>query len=64
MTREIKLVKGVVLSADYLVPSSIRNAVEANYGDYENGHEEFTHMRCEAYAVDLNKALFIFSLFG
>lgn len=49
MTRKIKLVQGVVLSADYPVPSAIQNAVQAKYrNDLESGSEEFTHMRCNA----------------
>ena len=54
-TRKVKLVQGAVLSADYPVPSAIQNSVQAKYrNDLESGSEEFTHMRCEDYASDLN----------
>jgi chitin synthase len=46
-TRRIKLAQGAVLSADYPVPSAIRNAVLPQYrNDLEGGSEEVTHMRC------------------
>lgn len=53
-TRRIKLVKGTVLSVDYLVPSAIRNAVQPKYRDLEGDPpEEFTHMRCEMQDITL-----------
>ena len=55
-TRRIKLIKGTVLSADYPVPSPIRNAIQQKYRDLEGGQpEEFTHMRCK---FTKNKAIF------
>jgi len=47
LTRKVRLVQGTVLSADYPVPSAIRNAIQAKYrNDLESGSEEFTHMKC------------------
>ncbi|KAI9805388.1 MAG: hypothetical protein M1825_000639 [Sarcosagium campestre] len=52
-TRKVKLVQGSVLSVDYPVPSAIQNAVQAKYrNDFENGSEEFTHMRYTAATCD------------
>jgi chitin synthase len=47
-TRRIKLIQGSVLSANYPVPSPIRNAIQPEYRGPEGDlSEEFTQMRCE-----------------
>ncbi len=52
-TRKVKLVQGSVLSADYPVPSAIKNAVEPKFlQDLEGGSNEFTHMRYTAATCD------------
>jgi chitin synthase len=52
-TRKVKLVNDNVLSIDYMVPSAIKNSVEAKYkNDLESGSEEFTHMRYTAATCD------------
>lgn len=53
-TRKIKLVKGSILSADYPVPSAIKNAIQPEYRDLEDGvSEEFTNLRCMSYLADI-----------
>jgi chitin synthase len=51
-TRRVKLKNGTVLSADYPVPSAIKNAQEPHYRD--NGTEEFVKMRYTAATCDPN----------
>ncbi|KAK7214481.1 hypothetical protein V2G26_002484 [Clonostachys chloroleuca] len=51
-TRMVKLVKGSVLSADYPVPSAIKNALEPQYRD--SGEDEFLKMRYTAATCDPN----------
>jgi hypothetical protein len=54
-TRKIKLVKGSILSADYPVPSAIKNAIQPEYRDLEEGFsEEFTNLRCRSYLAGIN----------
>ncbi|KAI2473149.1 glycosyltransferase family 2 protein [Annulohypoxylon bovei var. microspora] len=53
-TRKVKLVQGSVLSADYPVPSAIKNAVQAKYRDTESGSGEFLNMRYTAATCDPN----------
>ncbi|KAI1389687.1 glycosyltransferase family 2 protein [Hypoxylon trugodes] len=53
-TRKVKLVQGSVLSADYPVPSAIKNAVQAKYRDAESGSGEFLNMRYTAATCDPN----------
>jgi chitin synthase len=54
-TRKIKLVKGSILSADYPVPSAIKNAIQPEYRDLEEGFsEEFANLRCRLYLADIN----------
>ncbi|KAI0144102.1 glycosyltransferase family 2 protein [Hypoxylon sp. NC0597] len=53
-TRKVKLVQGSVLSADYPVPSAIKNAVQAKYRDTEGGSGEFLNMRYTAATCDPN----------
>ncbi|KAF5023976.1 hypothetical protein F66182_3962 [Fusarium sp. NRRL 66182] len=53
-TRKIKLVQGSVLSINYPVPSAIKNAVQPEYRDAENGSEEFHQMRYTAATCDPN----------
>ncbi|ERF74389.1 Chitin synthase G [Endocarpon pusillum Z07020] len=51
--RKFKPSQCLVFSVDYLVPSAIRNAVQAKYrDDLEGGSEEFTHMRYTAATCD------------
>jgi hypothetical protein len=53
-TRKIKLVKGSILSADYPVPSAIKNAIQPEYRDLEDGFsEEFTNLRCMSYLAGI-----------
>ncbi|KAF2106198.1 BcCHSIII, class III chitin synthase [Lophiotrema nucula] len=52
-TRKVKLVDGEVLSADYPVPSAVRNATEPRYREL-SGTNEFTHMRYTAATCDPN----------
>jgi chitin synthase len=53
-TRKIKLVKGSILSADYPVPSAIKNAIQPEYRDLEEGFsEEFTNLRCMSYPASI-----------
>jgi chitin synthase len=55
-TRKIKLVKGSILSADYPVPSAIKNVIQPEYRDLEDGFsEEFTNLRCMSYLAEINK---------
>jgi chitin synthase len=57
-TRKIKLVKGSILSADYPVPSAIKNAIQPEYRDLEDGFsEEFTNLRCMSYLADIKPEL-------
>ncbi|KAF7919410.1 uncharacterized protein EAE98_009250 [Botrytis deweyae] len=56
-TRKIKLIQGgqgSVLSANYPVPSAIKNAVQPQYIDVENGTNEFSEMRYTAVTCDPN----------
>jgi hypothetical protein len=53
-TRKIKLVKGSILSADYPVPSAIKNVIQPEYRDLEDGFsEEFTNLRCTLCLADI-----------
>ena len=51
-TRKINLVKGTVLSAEYPVPSAIRNALQPQWRDTES--EEFLRLRYTAATCDPN----------
>ncbi|KAM0135744.1 hypothetical protein ACHAP3_004841 [Botrytis cinerea] len=56
-TRKIKLIQGgqgSVLSANYPVPSAIKNALQPQYRDIENGTSEFSEMRYTAVTCDPN----------
>ncbi|KAH6652748.1 chIIIb, class III chitin synthase [Truncatella angustata] len=56
-TRKIKLLQGgqgSVLSANYPVPSAIKNALQPQYRDVENGSNEFSEMRYTAATCDPN----------
>ncbi|ETS87290.1 Chitin synthase 1 [Pestalotiopsis fici W106-1] len=56
-TRKIKLVQGIqgsVLSANYPVPSAIKNALQPRYRDLESGSEEFSKIRYTAATCDPN----------
>ncbi|TEY35141.1 hypothetical protein BOTCAL_0605g00040 [Botryotinia calthae] len=56
-TRKIKLIQGgqgSVLSANYPVPSAIKNALQPQYRDIENGTNEFSEMRYTAVTCDPN----------
>jgi chitin synthase len=52
-TRRVRLVQGTVLSADYPVPSAIKNSVQQRFkNDPDVAAEEFTHMRYTAATCD------------
>lgn len=53
-TRKIKLIEGSVLSAEYSVPSAIKNATQAKYRNIEGAEEEFTKLRYTAAMCDPN----------
>ncbi|KAF3023726.1 Chitin synthase, class 1 [Neopestalotiopsis sp. 37M] len=57
-TRKIKLIQGIqgsVLSANYPVPSAIKNALQSQYRDAESASEEFSKMRYTAATCDPNE---------
>lgn len=53
-TRKVKLVQGSVLSAEYPVPSAIKNAVQSCYRNTEGSNDEFMKMRYTAATCDPN----------
>ncbi|KAK9459399.1 chitin synthase-domain-containing protein [Lipomyces oligophaga] len=51
-TRHVKLDGNKIFSAEYLVPSPLKNGIEKRYRDLEEGSTEFTHMRYTAATCD------------
>ncbi|ODV91967.1 glycosyltransferase family 2 protein [Tortispora caseinolytica NRRL Y-17796] len=51
-TRKVSLVKGKVFSAEYAVPSAIKNAILPKFRDIEADTTEFSHIRYTAATCD------------
>ncbi|KAK7208485.1 chitin synthase G [Myxozyma melibiosi] len=51
-TRRVKLDKNKIFSANYAVPSPLKNGIERKYIDLEYGSDEFTHLRYTAATCD------------